>query len=238
MLLVGAYKHGFGNWEKIQDDPELGLAGKFFLEEGKKNDDPHTQNGKPIPNAIHLVRRGDYLLGVLREHEEKIKLITSNLKGKRDFSGRYSPSPAPTGSSSKRRAQSPAGSLRSDEGTSHKKKRRATPEFTDSSDDCPSMDEAQTKEELRPVKKQLKNLKAPTESLSREAKVALLKDSLSAIGARIETVVAQKNAKGDDGEKWRKHLWIFVTLFWPREVKHTKLQAIHAKITGSQPPKQ
>ena len=135
MLLVGAYKHGFGNWEKIQDDPELGLAGKFFLEEGKKNDDPHTQNGKPIPNAIHLVRRGDYLLGVLREHEEKIKLITSNLKGKRDFTGRYSPSPAPTGSSSKRRAQSPAGSLRSDEGTSHKKKRRATPEFTDSSDD-------------------------------------------------------------------------------------------------------
>jgi len=53
-----------------------------------------------------------------------------------------------------------------------------------------------------------KNLKAPTESLSREAKVALLKDSLSAIGARIETVVAQKNAKGDDGEKWRKHLWM------------------------------
>ncbi|KAF8325229.1 SNF2 family N-terminal domain-containing protein [Cantharellus anzutake] len=237
MLLVGAYKHGFGNWEKIQDDPELGLAGKFFLEEGKKNEDPSTQNGKPIPNAIHLVRRGDYLLGVLREHEEKIKLITSNLKTKRDFTGRYSSSPAPTGSSSKRRAQSPAGSLRSDEGTSHKKKRRATPEFTDSSDDCPSMDEAQTKEELRPVKKQLKNLKAPTESLSREAKVALLKDSLSAIGARIETVVAQKNAKGEDGEKWRKHLWIFVTLFWPREVKHTKLQAIHAKITGSQPPK-
>jgi len=98
------------------------------------------------------------------------------------------------------------------------------------------MDEAQTKEELRPVKKQLKNLKAPTESLTREAKVAMLKDSLSAIGARIEAVVAAKNAKGDDGEKWRKHLWIFVTLFWPREVKHSKLQAIHAKITGSAAP--
>jgi chromodomain-helicase-DNA-binding protein 1 len=87
----------------------------------------------------------------------------------------------------------------------------------------------------------------------------MLKDSLSAIGARIEAVVAAKNAKGDDGEKWRKHLWMyvtfllfllllarvdcefvssfsFVTLFWPREVKHSKLQAIHAKITGSSAP--
>jgi chromodomain-helicase-DNA-binding protein 1 len=135
MLLVGAWRHGFGNWEKIQEDPDLGLAGKFYLEEGKKSEENSGGNGKPIPNAIHLVRRGDYLLGVLREHEEKIKLITTNLKNKRDFNTKYSPSPAPTGSSSKRRAQSPAGSIRSDEGSSHKKKRRATPEFTDSSDD-------------------------------------------------------------------------------------------------------
>lgn len=95
----------------------------------------------------------------------------------------------------------------------------------------PSMDEAQTKEELRPVKKQLvrilshyffcnfsiltcclilakKNLKAPTESLTREAKVAILKEALSAIGDRIDEVVAAKRELGEDGEKWRKHLWM------------------------------
>jgi len=155
-----------------------------------------------------------------------VKMITTNMKTKRDYSSKYSPSPAPP---SKRRAASPDGSMA--EGSTHKKKRRATPEFTDSSDDCPSMDEAQTKEELRPVKKQLKNLKAPTESLTREAKVAILKEALSAIGDRIDEVVAQKRELGEDGEKWRKHLWIFVTLFWPREVRHSKLQAIHAKIT-------
>ena len=72
MLLVGAWRHGFGNWEKIQDDPELGLAGKFYLKDGKKTDEaPPPGTGRPIPNAIHLVRRGDYLLGVLHEHEER-----------------------------------------------------------------------------------------------------------------------------------------------------------------------
>lgn len=69
------------------------------------------------------------------------------------------------------------------------------------------MDEAQTKEELRPVKKQLKRLKGSTETGTKEEKVALLKESLAQIGARIAAVVAEKNAKGEDGEKWRKHLW-------------------------------
>ena len=84
MLLVGAFLHGFGNWEAMQKDPKLQLDGKFFLEEGKKGEDSST---KPIPNAIHLVRRGDYLLGILREHDEKIRAIESTLQ--RKSSGGY-----------------------------------------------------------------------------------------------------------------------------------------------------
>ena len=132
MLLIGAWRHGFGNWEKIQEDPDLGLAGKFYLEEGKKTEEqPPPGTGRPIPNAIHLVRRGDYLLGVLREHEEKVKMITTNMKTKRDYS-KYSPSPAPP---AKRRAPSPDGSVPESSTAAHKKKRRATPEFTDSDSD-------------------------------------------------------------------------------------------------------
>ena len=46
---------------------------KDYLEEDKKTDGtPPPGTGHPIPNAIHLLRRGDYLLGVLRdEHEDK-----------------------------------------------------------------------------------------------------------------------------------------------------------------------
>ncbi|KAG8767337.1 hypothetical protein FRC12_006308 [Ceratobasidium sp. 428] len=241
-LLIGAWKHGFGNWEKIQDDPQLGLQGKFFLEEGKKGEE--TGASKPIPNAIHLVRRGDYLLGILREHDEKIKSYQSSLTKRRDpkpSAPSHSMSPAPSvgPAPSVKRRMSPAPTNNDVGGADEppRKKRHATPEFTDSdSDECPSMDEAQTKEELRPVKKQLKLLKGTTDSLSREEKVTHLKDSLAAIGARIEAVVAEHAARGESAEKWRKHLWIFVTYFWPRDVKARKLQAIHQKITGAAAP--
>lgn len=87
----------------------------------------------------------------------------------------------------------------------------------------PSMDEAATKEELRPVKKQLvrtilvlsddfsdllqKQLKLSGEDMPREDKVAILKDSLAAIGRRIEVVLQAKSSAGEDCERWRRHLW-------------------------------
>ena len=92
------------------------------------------------------------------------------------------------------------------------------------------MDESQTKDALRPVKKHLKNLKLTTNDMPREEKVTVLKDALAAIGTQIEDVLATKQAIGEDPEKWRKHLWMFVTLFWPRKVKHAKLQEIHARM--------
>ncbi|KAJ7217880.1 SNF2 family N-terminal domain-containing protein [Mycena pura] len=233
MLLVGAFIYGFGNWEAMAKDPRLGLEGKFFLEEGKKGEDAAN---KPIPNAIHLVRRGDFLLGLLREHDDKIRSYESSLRTK-GLKGSASPPPMASTSSSayamsmKRRAESEAVAS-VDDTSSRKRKRRPTPTFTDSesSDECPSMDEGATKEELRPVKKQLKQLKLSGEDMPRDDKVAILKDSLAAIGRRIEHVLAAKEAAGEDRERWRRHLWTFVTLFWPKKVKASKLEEIHAKM--------
>ena len=87
-------------------------------EEGK------DASSKAIPNtinAIHLVRRGDLLLGILREHDNMKKKVNTT-------------SPAPVASSprgTKWRAESEIGhSVK--EGGPRKKKRRATPTFTDS----------------------------------------------------------------------------------------------------------
>jgi len=232
MLLVGAFLYGFGNWEAMAKDSRLGLEGKFFLEEGKKGEDSST---RPIPNAIHLVRRGDFLLGILREHDEKLRSYESSLRNKGQLKVSATPPPTVVASSStssrKRRAESEA--VASVEDTSSKKrKRRPTPTFTDSesSDECPSMDETATKEELRPVKKQLKQLKLSGEDMPRDDKVAILKDSLAAIGRRIEVVLQAKQAAGEDRERWRRHLWAFVTLFWPKKVRASKLEEIHAKM--------
>ena len=84
--------------------------------------------------------------------------------------------------------------------------------------------------------------------MPRDDKVAILKDSLSLIGKRIEHVLNQKEAAGEDRQRWRRHLWrcvpslyrfsgltevhshSFVTLFWPKKVKASKLEEIHAKM--------
>ncbi|KAH8814700.1 SNF2 family N-terminal domain-containing protein [Flagelloscypha sp. PMI_526] len=241
-LLVGAYIYGFGNWEGMAKDAKLGLDGKFFLEEGKKTEGDAAN--RPIPNAIHLVRRGDYLLGVLREHEEKIRAYEQSMLNRQRSGGASSshhhhhhhaslPASVRASSSIKRSMSPPMPSSSSyTDGSSKKRKRRPTPTFTDSSssDECPSMDEATTKEELRPVKKHLKQLKLTGEDMPRDDKVALLKEALNAIGQRIEAVLVEKASLGENTERWRRHLWSFVTLFWPKKVKASKLEEIHAKM--------
>ncbi|CCF56547.1 hypothetical protein KAFR_0B02490 [Kazachstania africana CBS 2517] len=85
-LLIGVFKHGYGSWAQIRDDPFLGLTNMIFL------NDPQTDNGrmvkkedtkditakkgkgitgfsKKVPAAIHLSRRVDYLFSVLKEDQ-------------------------------------------------------------------------------------------------------------------------------------------------------------------------
>ncbi|KAJ9647797.1 ATP-dependent DNA helicase Hrp3 [Coniosporium apollinis] len=71
MLCVGLARHGFGAWPAIRDDPELGMTDKFFLEEHRvdkkeERSKAEDKNAKS-PGAVHLVRRANYLLSVLKD---------------------------------------------------------------------------------------------------------------------------------------------------------------------------
>jgi chromodomain-helicase-DNA-binding protein 1 len=66
--------------------------------------------------------------------------------------------------------------------------------------------------------------------MPRDEKVAILKESLAAIGKRIEAVLQEKASKGEDTKRWKRHLWTFVTLFWPKKVKAGKLEELHTKM--------
>lgn len=70
MLLVGIHRHGYGAWVQIRDDEELGLKEKFFLEEHRVDKKEERNKGEEkvakAPGAVHLVRRADYLLSVLK----------------------------------------------------------------------------------------------------------------------------------------------------------------------------
>ena len=46
--------------------------------------------------------------------------------------------------------------------------------------------------------------------MPRDDKVAILKESLAAIGRRIEAVLDTKQAAGEDRDRWRRHLWTYV----------------------------
>ena len=71
MLCVGIARHGYGAWVAIRDDSELGMGDKFFLEEHRVDkkaeregaEDKHAKS----PGAVHLVRRANYLIQVLKD---------------------------------------------------------------------------------------------------------------------------------------------------------------------------
>ncbi|KAF2735213.1 chromo domain-containing protein 1 [Polyplosphaeria fusca] len=71
MLCVGIRRHGYGAWVSIRDDPDLGLTEKFFLEEHRVDKKEERSKGDEknakSPGAVHLVRRANYLLTVLKE---------------------------------------------------------------------------------------------------------------------------------------------------------------------------
>ncbi len=75
MLCVGILRHGYGAWERIRDDADLGLKEKFFLEEHRVDKKAERERGEQkvakSPGAVHLVRRADYLLSVIKaEHTD------------------------------------------------------------------------------------------------------------------------------------------------------------------------
>ena len=69
MLLIGIYKFGYGSWIQIRDDPVLKLQNKLFLDSaptGASKEEKAKYN--KTPSSVHLNRRAEYLLGLVR-HE-------------------------------------------------------------------------------------------------------------------------------------------------------------------------
>ncbi|EMD61660.1 hypothetical protein COCSADRAFT_96653 [Bipolaris sorokiniana ND90Pr] len=85
MLCIGIQRHGYGAWIPIRDDPELGLTDKFYLEEHRVDKKEERTKGEDknakSPGAVHLVRRANYLLTVLKDKstsDPNIKRLMEN----------------------------------------------------------------------------------------------------------------------------------------------------------------
>ena len=123
MLLIGVDKHGHGGWYAIRDDAELGLADKVFLDENRVEKKGAKTDGasKDIPGSIHLGRRTDYLISVLRDEHQKPGILDL-LSGKIIETPVKEPKNRPRGSS----ASKPAPKKTTNGDASHEKKKRTT----------------------------------------------------------------------------------------------------------------
>lgn len=84
MLMIGIDRHGYGAWVPIRDDADLGLKEKLFLEENrvdkKEERNKKDEEKAKSPGAVHLVRRANYLLTVLKDKsgDDKAKRLMEN----------------------------------------------------------------------------------------------------------------------------------------------------------------
>ncbi|KAJ1893816.1 ATP-dependent DNA helicase Hrp3, partial [Coemansia sp. IMI 209127] len=262
MLLVGIYRHGFGNWDKIQADVELGLQKKLFLTLADEKAASvqaigGTVRGSSVvgsggngvgggggsaskrivaPKATHLVRRGEYLLKVLREAEENKNKPALALTAS---------SPA-IGNSRRRRGRSDE--LSDANGASAAPNDheaggvRAAGDVEDGEVSEPeSMDERTCKDMMRPVKRYLQRLRDEAEhSKSANSKIKLISECLLPIGRHIRSVIERKQPRGmapgdadEDLDKLYRHLWVFVTYFWRSPVEYTKLVRLFERLEES-----
>ncbi|KAJ2806066.1 ATP-dependent DNA helicase Hrp3, partial [Coemansia guatemalensis] len=243
MLLMGIYRHGFGNWDRVQADPELGLQKKLFLTPADEKAasvqsmGPGASSGtvrgggggnsKRIvaPKATHLVRRGEYLLKLLREAEENRNNPSLTLT-----SG--GPAQPRTPGSHRRRGRH-GGDPDADNGEAggHAPGDAEDGELSEHD----SMDERACKDLMRPVKRHLQRLRDEADpKKSSVDKIALIRECLLPIGRHIQSTVKRKAAQPEDSEgQLYRHLWVFVTFFWRTPVDYTKLVRLFTRLESS-----
>ncbi|KAH8730976.1 P-loop containing nucleoside triphosphate hydrolase protein [Phaeosphaeriaceae sp. PMI808] len=158
MLAIGISRYGYGAWVQIRDDPELGLTDKFYLEEHrvdkKEERNKAEEKNAKSPGAVHLVRRANYLLTVLKDkagvdpnakrlmenHHRNNKKHHLNIARRHDKASSVSASPAPSGSMRKavsRDSERPAHRAHSNSESRHHDSRPDSRQHERSSHDRP-----------------------------------------------------------------------------------------------------
>ncbi|RKF55985.1 Chromodomain helicase hrp3 [Erysiphe neolycopersici] len=261
MLLVGIHRHGYGAWVQIRDDPDLDLGDKFFLEEHRVDKKEERIKGDEkvakAPGAVHLVRRADYLLSVLKatyydnqaakravenHHRNNKKHDRANGHRRPDTRGSISASPAPH--SRKNRISDPylgrerenihrngihdVGHRYSDSKKKHGDYEHSSKSrYSESSSSRP--DDPMMRLLLKPIKDSLKRLQAATtvNIKSQKERANVMKIELVTIGNFIETL-----AQEEEGAALRQSFWEYVVGLWPvaPSPSWSQLDAMYHKI--------
>lgn len=281
-LMVGVYKYGYGSWAQIRDDPFLGLTNKIFLNEtqptakGTKKEEQSegtsaadkrgkgtAGSSKKVPGAIHLGRRVDYLISVLRDESNGIASATATPSGANTPTVESSTDRLPSGPAKKKqRKNPPAGSKAGSPDTT--KSENSSSSGSRHLKALPKGPAAMTNNS-KPAHAAPKAGSPPADRHEKEYESMDEEECMNTMGdMRTSLKRLRRGGKGLDRKEWarvlkteltnignhiekqkttsrktepakfRKHLWSYTANFWPAQVKSTKLLAMYDKITGSQ----
>ncbi|XP_065581127.1 chromodomain-helicase-DNA-binding protein 1-like isoform X2 [Artemia franciscana] len=217
-LLIGIYEHGLGSWENIKIDSSLGLSSKIL---------PNSEDGKP--QGKHLQSRVEYLLKLMK----KMELKKAKPKAKRQRKSKENQvksndvvlEDVSSDENTKKKVK--------EEGEEKKKKakkkkaaEKGPMHFTANSepkavDNLGELDPAvfnECKEKMRPVKKALKALDNPDQSLSEKEQINLTRQCLLQIGQHIDKQLKEYSDQ-EKVREWRSNLWFFVSKFTEFDAK-------------------
>ncbi|GMM38515.1 chromatin-remodeling ATPase [Saccharomycopsis crataegensis] len=237
MLLYGLSKFGYGSWIQIRDDPLLGLGNKMFLnnetmkkETANSKGETQVKEIKKVPNSVHLSRRADYLIVLLRGDDGDDNESTPAPKKALKKAKKSATPDVKPGSAEPKNSRGTSAS-NSNSSSSKKIEIKKLPKEEPEYSEYESMDDNVCKERLYPVKRSLKRLSKGAASLPRKEWATILKKELLAVGDKIEEEVSHE--KVEAREQVRKHLWVFTSYFWPIRVSSKRIAAMYKKVRQS-----
>ncbi|CAC9894770.1 unnamed protein product [Aureobasidium pullulans] len=262
MLCIGIAKHGYGAWVAIRDDPDLGMTDKFYLEEHrvgiKEERTKADEKNAKSPGAVHLVRRANYLLSVLKDktsngtnlaakralenhHRNNKKALGSS--GRRPTS--VSASPAPGAARKMNREDSYRSRLHNDHRGSSDRRQSSNnlPRHAGSPLAAPNGDRPAGEDHMRrivePIRDCLGRIRKATKSHIPDDKERAnsLKESLQTAGKFFKQKAAEKGKTVED------KLWDYLAETWWPQAKNKdkrtsgqKLRTLYEKIAASAKP--
>jgi len=248
---------------KVKEEENDGKDHKSQVKKEDKDSRDSTKedkNIKKVPGAVHLGRRVDYLISVIKGGDD-------------DNTGNNSPNPS-TSLESKKRTRKPRAENAAKPGPKPRNSittsatgtsRSRTPDVpkitkrgkkSESANSTPkpehaekkhpkkitskgveegyeSMDEQLCKDTLSPMRHSLKRLNKGATGLDRKEWAKILKTELINVGDFINKTVKKSELK--DHDKFTKHLWFYTSHYWPAKVKSTQIKAMYQKLKESSP---
>lgn len=238
-LLLGIYHYGMGSWEQIKMDPSLGIGDKMLSNDDKKPQAKHLQQRAEYLLKI-LKKQLDLKKGVSKPKRQrkprenkavnKEIVVHEEISSNDDVSTTVAQSNLAKKSVKQEDNEDVSNSLkleRKEKKKYKKEKKNSGPMHFTANNEPRALDVLgdldpsifyECKEKMRPVKKALKALDNPDQSLSESEQVNHTRLCLLQIGEQINACLSEYS----DPEKvkeWRSNLWYFVSKFTEFDAK-------------------